>query len=87
MAQIMTGARPINPTAHAARVALLQAAQPLWARGYDRETGERVYLVPSQTEAGKYHRVTTDGCDCRSWQYRGACAHHGAVAAMMSARR
>jgi hypothetical protein len=87
MAQMMTGPRPINPTTHAARVALLQAAQPLWARGYDRETGERVYLVPSQTAAGKYHVVTAGGCDCRSWQYRGACAHHSAAMATMRAAR
>jgi hypothetical protein len=87
MAQMMTGPRPINPTTHAARVALLQAAQPLWARGYDRETGEWVWFVPSQSEPNKYHRVGVDGCDCKGWQWRGQCAHHAAMLAMMRAAR
>lgn len=71
--------RPLNPERHAARVALLQAASPAWVRGYDRETGERVVFVPSQTEVGKYHRVTPDGCDCRGYAYRRTCSHFAAA--------
>jgi hypothetical protein len=83
---MMTGARPINPVAHAARVALLQAAQPLWARGYDRETGERVWFVPSQSEPNKYHLTDGVTCDCKGFQYRRACSHVAAAATMRAAR-
>lgn len=79
-----TRTRPIDPRRHAARVARLQAAQPLWTKGYDRQTGERVAFVPSQTAPGKYHRVTSEGCDCRGFQYRGQCSHY--AAAMPGAR-
>lgn len=75
----MTMTRPINPERHAARVNLLTAAAPAWVKGYDRETGEKVVFVPSQTEVGKFHRVSPEGCDCRGYKFRGQCAHYAAA--------
>src|SRR5262249_39193958 len=80
--QAPTRVRPLHPERHAARVALLAMAAPAWGRGFDRDTGERVHLVPSETELGKFHVTTLDGCDCKGWQYRGACSHHSAVVEM-----
>lgn len=51
--------------------------------------GGHVYIVPSQTEAGRVHLVrqlpTRLQCDCRAFHYRGKCAHVEAVKAHKAA--
>ena len=50
------------------------------AKGYRKADGAKIYAVPSQSEANRWHIVTLLGnrllCDCQS---RVVCAHRGAV--------
>src|SRR5207249_1346666 len=76
--------RPIDPVAQQARVNLLVAAQPLWTKVRNRQTGEVAYAIPSQSQPNKYHLCDGQTCDCRSFVYRRQCAHLAAVQAVAS---
>lgn len=41
-------------------------------------------LVASKSEAGTWHRIEDGRCDCRGFQYRGACRHLVAAARLES---
>lgn len=41
-------------------------------------------LVASKSEAGIWHRIEGGRCDCRGFQYRGACRHLVAAARLVS---
>jgi hypothetical protein len=51
-----------------------------WIRTTDRQSGRPLFVaVPSKSQAGKYHLVSSQGCDCVGFQYRQACSHFTAV--------
>lgn len=65
----------------------LVARRSQWLVG---TSGGRVVcaLVPSQSEAQKYHRVSLDlTCDCLGYGYRGACAHSRALELALASKR
>ncbi len=53
-----------------------------WIRTRDRATGRQLFVaVPSQSTPGKWHLVSSAGCDCRGFAYRQTCRHWRAVQA------
>jgi len=56
-------------------------------RGFRKADHALVWMVPSQSEANRWHQVTQsiEGqlsslvCDCAGWSYRHTCAHRDAV--------
>lgn len=63
-------------------VKLTSNEQQQWIRTVDRATQRPLYVaVPSRTVSGKFHLVSSAGCDCRGFAYRGRCSHFDAVTA------
>lgn len=59
-----------------------------WIPAKDRSTGRPVFVaVPSKSKPGAYHLVSSQGCDCKSWQYRQTCSHFHAIQAQAIARQ
>jgi len=53
-----------------------------WIVTRDRATGRQLHVaVPSASTPGKFHLVSSAGCDCRGFAYRGTCRHFLAVQA------
>ena len=52
---------------------ILPPARALLA--WSRISGELLALVPSQSEPGKYHLVSSSTCSCKGFSYRRSCSH------------
>jgi hypothetical protein len=53
-----------------------------WIKTTDRKTGRPLFVaVPSQSVPGKFHLVSSAGCDCKSFAYRQMCHHFRQVQA------
>lgn len=59
-----------------------------WIRVRDRATGRPLFVaVPSRTVEGKFHLVSTAGCDCIGFGFRQTCTHFRAVVAELAHRK
>jgi hypothetical protein len=54
-----------------------------WLKTYERATGRlRMVGIPSKSKPGKYHLVTTAGCDCTGFAFSRkpkTCSHYRAL--------
>ena len=58
-----------------------------WVKTRDNRTGRSLYVaVPSQSTPGKFHLVSSAGCDCKGFSYRQTCRHFRQVQAEAAER-